>query len=104
MASQASPAFYNDLIGKEIFLPRPPPSFDCDFEGDQRSSHDIDENWLPDFKDMISGNFHVMINITGDLDSAVCHYLYTRHDHHRALILVARRITPSLLLDTNNPI
>jgi hypothetical protein len=78
MASQASPASYNDSMGKEIFLPRPPPSFDCDFEeGDERSSHDTDENWLPDFNDMISGNFHVMIDMTGDLDSAVCHHLHT---------------------------
>jgi hypothetical protein len=63
---------------KEILLRRPPPSFDRDFEGDVRSrSHDTDEDWLPDLKDVLSGNFHVMIDMTGDSDSEVCHHLHT---------------------------
>ena len=36
-------------MGKEVFLRCPPPSFDRDFEGDERRrSHDTDEDWLPD--------------------------------------------------------
>jgi hypothetical protein len=78
MASQASPASYNGSMGKEIYLPRPPPSFDRDFNGDGHSrSHDTDEDWLPDLKDLISGNFHVMIDMTGDSDSEVRHHLRT---------------------------
>ena len=68
----------NDSMGKEIFLRRPPPSFDRDFEGDEhRRSHDIDENWLPHIKDIFSGNVHVMIDMTGDSDSEVCPHLHT---------------------------
>jgi hypothetical protein len=77
MASQASPASYC-AVGREIFLPRPPPSFDRDLKEDKRRrSHDADEDWLPNLKDLISGNFHVMIDMTGELDSEVCHYLHT---------------------------
>jgi hypothetical protein len=75
MASQAS---RNDSIGKEVFLRRPSQPFDSDFEGDVSSrSHDTDEDWLPDVKDIIRGNFYVMIDMTGDSDSEVCHHLHT---------------------------
>jgi hypothetical protein len=54
-------------------LRRPPLPFDCGFEGDVSSrSHDTDEDWLPDVKDIIYGNFHVMIDMTCDSDSEVC--------------------------------
>jgi hypothetical protein len=78
MASQASPASCNDSIRKEVFLRRLPLPFDCDCEGDVRSrNHDIDENWLPEVQDIISGNFHVIIDMTGDSDSEVYYYLHT---------------------------
>ena len=78
MASQASTAAHYGSVGKEIFLPRPPPSFDHDLKEDERRrSHDTDEDWLPDLKDLISDSFYVMIDMTGDLDSEVCHYLHT---------------------------
>lgn len=78
MASQASEASCNDLVGKEIFLRRPPPLFDCDFEGDVHSrSHDTDKDWLPNLKDVLFGNFHVMIDMTGDSDSEMCHHRQT---------------------------
>ena len=44
----ASLAIFDDSAGKEYFLCRPTPPFDCDFEGDERSSNDADENWLPE--------------------------------------------------------
>jgi hypothetical protein len=52
--------------------------FNCDREGDEHSrNHDIDKDWLPEVKDIINGNFHVMINITGGSDSEVCYHLHT---------------------------
>ena len=77
-ASPTPPVSCNDSMGKEIFLRRPPPSFDRDFEGDEhRRSHDTDEDWLPHVQDIFSGNFHVLIDMTGDSDSEVCHHLHT---------------------------
>jgi hypothetical protein len=104
MASQASPASSNDLIRKEVFLPRPPLPFDCDREGDERSrNHDIDEDWLPELKDIITGNCHVMIDMTSGLDSEVCQHLHTtKIVRYKALILVARRMTPNLPVDTHD--
>jgi hypothetical protein len=78
MASQASPASCNDSIRKEVFIRRPPLPFDCDCERDGHSrNHDTDEVWLPEAKDIITGNFRVMIDMTGNLDSEVCHQLHT---------------------------
>ena len=58
---------------KEIFLRRPPPPFDYNSTGERRSI-DVDEDWLPDVKDIISGDFNVLIDLTGDFDSEVCHH------------------------------
>jgi hypothetical protein len=78
MASQISPASSNDSMRKEIFLRRPPLPCDCDYEGHECSrNHDIDEDWLPEVKDILTGDFHVMIDMTSDLDSEVCHPLHT---------------------------
>ena len=34
-----------------------------------------DEEWLPDVKDLISGNFNVLIDLTRDSGSEVCHHV-----------------------------
>jgi hypothetical protein len=45
IAYPTSPSSYNDLIEKEVFLRRLPPSFDYDFVGDKRRrSPNIDED------------------------------------------------------------
>lgn len=78
MAFQASAASRNDLIGKEVFLRHPPLPFDYNYQGGVRSrNHETDEDWLPELSDIISGNFHVMIDMTGESDSEVCHCLHT---------------------------
>jgi len=56
LTSMASLASYPDSEGKLSFLHRPPPPFDLDFVGSERQSDDTDEEWLPDIKDLISGN------------------------------------------------
>jgi hypothetical protein len=73
----ASPASQDDSLRREFFLRSPPRRFDCDCEGGERRSEDTDEDWLPDFKDIISGNFYVTIDMTGDSDSEVYHHLHT---------------------------
>lgn len=55
----------DNLVVKEIFLRQPPPPFSCD----------IEEDWLPEVSDIISGNFHVMVDLTGDSESEVRQYL-----------------------------
>lgn len=56
-------------------MPYPPPPFDCDFTRSERRSDDTDEDWLPDLNDILSGNVHVMIDLTGDLNRVVCYSL-----------------------------
>jgi hypothetical protein len=91
MASQVSPASCNDAMGKEIYLRHPPLLFNYGFDGVVHSrSHDIDGDWLPDVKDIFSGNFHVMIDMTHDSDSEVCHHFHNQQDHYETLILVAQ--------------
>jgi len=51
------------------FLRRPPPPFDINFAGCERQSDDTDEEWLPDVEDVIFGDYHVLIDLTGDSDS-----------------------------------
>ena len=41
----------------------------------ERGSSDTDEDWLPEVSDVISGNFHVMVDLTDDSDSEVCQHL-----------------------------
>jgi hypothetical protein len=65
----------DDSEGKVSFLRRPPPPFDIDFLGCKRQSEDTDEEWLPDVEDVISGNYSVLIDLTGDSDSEVCHHV-----------------------------
>jgi hypothetical protein len=78
MAFQASPASSNDSIRKEVFLRPPPLPFNYDREEDERSrNHNTDKDWIPKVKDIINDNFHVMIDITGGLDSEVRHHLHT---------------------------
>jgi hypothetical protein len=54
------------------FLRRPPSPFDIDFVGCERQSDNIDEEWLLDVEDVISGSYNVLINLTGDSGSEVC--------------------------------
>ena len=71
----ASLASYHDSEGKVSFSRRPPAPFDIDFRGCERQSDDTDEDWLPDLKDERSGNFSVLIDLTDDSDSEVCHHV-----------------------------
>ncbi|MCJ1478932.1 hypothetical protein MMC13_007616 [Lambiella insularis] len=64
----ASLASYRDSKGKVSFSRRPPPPFDTDFVRYERQSDDTDEDWLPDVKDVVSGNYSVLIDLTGDSD------------------------------------
>ena len=72
--SMASLGSYHDSEGKVSFSRRPPAPFDVNFVGCERQSDDTNEDWLPDLKDIISGNYSVLIDLTGDLDSEVCHH------------------------------
>ena len=65
----------HDSEGKVSFSRRPPAPFDTDFVGCERQSDDTDEDWLPDLKDILSGNYSVLIDLTGDSDSEVCHHV-----------------------------
>jgi hypothetical protein len=70
----ASLASYHDSEGK-VSLSRPPPPFDINFVGCERKSDDTDKEWLPGVKDVIYGNYNVLIDLTGDSDSEVCHHV-----------------------------
>ena len=78
----ASLASYHDSEGKVSFLRRPPPPFDIDFVGCEQKSDDTGEEWLPDVKDVISGNYSVLIDLTGDSNSEVCHHVYRNQNDH----------------------
>ncbi|KAL2044546.1 hypothetical protein ABVK25_012399 [Lepraria finkii] len=56
-------------VGKVVFLRSPPPPFGCDFTRSERRSDDEDEDWLPDLRDIFSGDFYEMIDLTCDLES-----------------------------------
>lgn len=78
----ASLASYHDSEGKVSFLRRPPPPFDINFAGCERQSDDTDEEWLPDVEDVIFGDYHVLIDLTGDSDSEVRHHLDRNQNDH----------------------
>ena len=66
---------YHGPEGKVSFSRRPPPPFDTDFVRGEPQSDGTDEDWLPDVKDVMSGNYSVLIDLTGDSDSEVCHHV-----------------------------
>ena len=71
----ASLVSYHDLEGKVSFLRRLPPPFDINFVGCEQQSDDTDEEWLPDMENIISDNYNVLIDLTGDSESEVRRYL-----------------------------
>ena len=77
LTSIASLTSYHNFKGKISFSHRLPPPFDIDFVKCEWESDDLDKDWLPNVKDIMSSNYSVLVNLTGDLDSEVCHY--TRH-------------------------
>ena len=77
----ASLALCNPSAAREYFLRRPPLPFDLGLVGRERSSDDTDEDWLSEVTDIVSGNFHVMVDLTGDSDDEVCHQAATNHDY-----------------------
>ena len=89
----ASLATYNNSAGKEIFLPYPPPRFDCDVVQRERRGSEVDEDWLPDLEDIFSGKYVTLIDLTGDSESEVCHYL--PHNWHLRATLTSRGRAPS---------
>lgn len=58
-------------MGSYILLRCPPPPFDCDFTRDERKRTNMNEDWLPDVRDVLYGNFDILTDWTGDSDSQV---------------------------------
>ena len=75
-------ASYRDSGETVSFSRRPPPPFDIDTVGRERQSDDADEEWLPDLKDLISGNYSVLIDLTGESDSEVRRHLHKMQGGH----------------------
>lgn len=73
MASWAS---CDSWLRNECFLRNPPPPFDCDTTAGERRKTDTDEDWLPDVQDLLSGNFNLLIDLTGDSDYEVGYHLH----------------------------
>jgi hypothetical protein len=48
----------------------------------ERQSDDTDEEWLPDIKDLIFGNYNVLIDLTGDSGSEVWHHVDGNQNDH----------------------
>ena len=84
----------DDPLVKEVFLRQPPPPFDCDFMRAERGSSDTDKDWLPKVSDIISGNCHVMVDLTGNSDSEVYQHSQETQCYPGPLTTVARRMTP----------
>lgn len=101
MAYRAS---YHDSEGKMSFLRHPTPPFDIDFVGCEQQSDDTDEDWLPDVKDVISGNYSVLIDLTGDSDNEVGHHLHETRVSIGTLTSGAPRVTSSPPPRTREPI
>jgi hypothetical protein len=51
-----------------FYLSHPSPLFNCDLAGTAQDQED-----LSDIKELISGQYSVMINVTGDSDNEVGH-------------------------------
>lgn len=83
--SSAASAFFSTLIGslvsycdlgeKVSFSRYPPPPFNINTVKREQQSDDIDEEWLPNLKDLISSNYSVLIDLTGKLDSEIRRHL-----------------------------
>jgi hypothetical protein len=54
-----------------FYLRYPPPPFNCDLAGTAQDQED-----LPDIKELISGQYGVMIDVTGDSDNEVGHHIH----------------------------
>src|SRR5947209_8168871 len=52
------------------YLRHPPPPFHCALKG---NIEDLDQDELPDVKDIISDQYSVLIDVTGGPDNEVCH-------------------------------
>jgi hypothetical protein len=72
----------DNSIGKESFLRYPPPPFDRNFVRGERRRTDMNEDWLPNLQELVSGNVQVYIDLTGDLDHKVVYHLYKPRDQH----------------------
>ena len=65
----------NDSSGKGLFpLSPPPPGVNCDSAVGECRCNDTDEDRLPDIKDLVSSNFHVMFDLYGNSDNGVGHH------------------------------
>lgn len=70
----ASLAVYDDPVVKKFFLRQRPPPFDCGLMRAECRS-DTDDDWPFDIRDIISGNFHIMVDLAGDSNNEACHHL-----------------------------